>query len=253
LNDRNFNDFFHLNRNFLDNFDNLLHDDLNWLNDFLSNQLFSDYFNLANLCFLVDHLHSLFNNGGYFDDAFYCSYHGYNFLNDAVDGLVDSFNVVDYLKGFAVLNYRDCLLDDSLNDFDLWDLDDSFDNFLLVDWYFNDLLNDFLYRHYSLSNHLNFLWFLLNMVNDSFDFNNPLNFDNSLDNLFDFDHFWNLLGDVNYLLNDCWDFYHLMDDLLDRHNFLDNLCLDDWYLQRNVNNPLNFDDFLDLHNLLDLL
>lgn len=91
------------------------------------------------------------------------------------------------------------------------------------------------------------------MVNDSFDFNNPLNFDNSLDNLFDFDHFWNLLGDVNYFLNDCWDFYHLMNDLLDRHNFLDNLCLDDWYLQRNVNNPLNFDDFLDLHNLLDLL
>jgi hypothetical protein len=140
LNDWHFDPSLHFFYNFLAERDNLFHNDFNFFDSVLEDDLFftnSDFLDGGNFSY---DFNDFLNDFGNFLDLFDSLVHWHNLFNDSLDDLRNFFYMVDCLFGWPVL---DC-----------------------VDNFFNDFFNfnDDRFLHYSLNN----------LLYNSFNFFNPL-------------------------------------------------------------------------------
>lgn len=262
LNDWNLNDLF----NFLHNFSVLDHypvsDHFHFFDSFVYNDLFSNNWNFVRLSDNRVGLNDFFHDLRHFDN-FFNGLNDWNWLfDDSVDDLMSDFNVVFNFLCISVLDLSNYLLDNFLNFNDLWNLDNLFNDLLHNNWDFNDLFNDLWLRlhDYFLYNY-NFLDLDLDIVLNSFNFDDFFNFNEFFDNLFDSHNLWNFLDDFNNSFNNLRYFNDSFNDLFNCNNLLNDVSDDDWHLKRYIYdsfdflNSFNFDnflsDFLDSDNLWD--
>lgn len=252
LDDRDFDDFLHFDRNLFDDLDDFFDDDFDGLDNFLSDNFFSDDFDLSDLDFLVDNFDYFLYDCWYFNNFLYFPDDWHNLLNDTINRFVDSFDVIVNFECLAIFDCGDYLFNNALNNFN----PDFFDYFLnysiFVDWHFDNFLYDSFHWHNLFPYHLNLLWLLLNVIDHSFNLNDSLHFDNFFNDGWNFNHFWYFLSQVNDLLHNCRYLNHLMNNLLQRNNFLNNLNLNSWNLKWNMHDLLYFNELLHLNNSFDL-
>jgi hypothetical protein len=104
MNHWDFDDFFHFHWNLLYHLHDLLDNHFHWLDDFLSHQFFSDHLHFLDLHSLVHHLNYFLYDCRHFDNLLHSLDHGHDFLHNAIDWLVDCFDVVVDFKRFAVFD-----------------------------------------------------------------------------------------------------------------------------------------------------
>ncbi len=94
---------------------------------------------------------------------------------------------------------------------------------------------------------------MLNVVNNSLNFNHSLNLYNLFNNGRNFDYLRDLLVDIDDSLHDCWNLNYLVYDLFNGNYLFNYLGLNHRNLQGNVDYLLHLNDSLHFNDLLNLL
>ena len=253
MNDRHLNDLLDFKGNLLDNLNDFLDNDLDRLDDLFPDQLLSDDFDLLNLDSFDDYLHYFLNDGGDFYDSLYDSFNGDDFLNNSVDRLMYSFDVVVDLEDLSVLDYGDSFLYNFLNNFNPDNFDYSLHYFLLDYRDLYDLLDYGFNWNYLLFDNFDLLRLLQDVVDYSFELDYLLHFYDFLNVFYHLDDAGHFLNNLNDPLDDCWHLNHPLDNLLNRHDLFNDLSLNHRNLNRHVNKSVHLNYSFHLHYLLHLL
>lgn len=178
----NFNDLLHFHMNLPDDFDNFLYNHFHFLDNFLPDHLFSNDLNLPDFNFFMNNFNYFLHDCWHFNNTLYRPNDGHNLFYNTVNWLVDCFNVVAHLKCFAIFDNGYYLFHDALNDLDLGNFNNFLDDSVSENWNFYDFLHDSFYCNNLFFDDLDFLWLLLNMIDNSLHFDDSFNLDNLLDN-----------------------------------------------------------------------
>ena len=245
------NNFFNLFNYFSDNFNRDLHLFDNFLNSILDDDFFNNSFDFLDLLNYSLNCHYLLNNLGNLN-------HSFNSLddwdwpfNDSINNLISYFDMIIYLLGSNnfLLGY------------------DFFYNFLDFDNLGNlyNSVNYFFHNHRDLSNNLNhsFCWddFLnknfhlldssLNMIHNSFDFNNSFNLDWPLFYSFNYLYLRNFPNYLHNPLNDLRNFHNLFHYSFNWNHFFHDVRNNCGNFQRHIDDLLYLSNSFDFNNFLD--
>lgn len=254
MNNWNFNNSFHLVRNFLVNLHNFsdklfyLSYSINW-DYFLYNDL--DRIRSINS---VRNRHNLLDNLRNFNDSF-LSLNDHNWLfNNAINNDVPDFNVIFNLFGSDHFDFFHNLFNNFLHFNYFWYSDDLFNDLFNIDWNLYNFLNYLLNSNNLFFVDDNFFDFSFNVVDNFshshrfFYLNYFLNY--SINSV----HFRNFPNYLNDSVLDSGDFNCFLNDLFNSHNLLLVGVHDDWNFDRYWNSLFDFHYLFNFHDFLnDLL
>ena len=253
MNNRDLYDALNLNWNLSHNLNDLLDNDFNRLNDLFSYQLFSDNLDLFYSFPFDNYFNNFFDNLGYLHNALNGPKDRNDFLYDSIHWFVYCFDMIVDFQRLPVFDNWNSYLNDSFNVLNPWNLNDSLDNFFFDDLNFHNFLYDGLNWDYLLSVYFDFLWLLLDMIDDSLNLNYSLHLNYLLHNRWYLDDTNYLSNHFYYPLNNGWHLHNSLGDLLNRNDLIHDLSLNYWNLKRNVHYPLHLHYFLHLNNLFYFL
>lgn len=154
-----------------------------------------------------------------------------------------NFNVIFNLFGSDHITFFNNLFTNLLDLDNFRDTNDFLTYFLDNIWYLNYFLYYLFYMYDLLSNDLDLFVLNVNMINNLFDNNWFLDFNNLLNDSINILYFRNLSDQLNYSFNDSWNFDNFFNYLLYLNNLFNNS------LNNNGNFDWNWNLFLHLSNL----
>ena len=166
-------------------------------------------------------------------------------LDNTINNLVLSFNVILHFPSTPVFNLRNYLFDNLLNFNNFRNLNHSLYNLFNVNRHFDHFFHNFFHRHNFLNYHLHLLDLSLNVINHFLDLNRHFNLHNFLFNHLNLHHFRNHLFKLNQ-------FFHNRRDLNNSLNlvFIGNQLFSfSLYDHRFFNGNMHY--FLHLFNLFN--
>ena len=203
---------------FLDLFDersNSVYDSFNFSYLIDRDKFFPYYLYLSDLKYLLFNNNYLLNNLWYFQNLLHIVVNNDDLLNNSVNDLDGNFHLNVVLFDNFELSVSNYFLNNFLNFDNLGNVDNSFNDFLGVDWDLNDSLNNSLDWDNDLLYYLHFSHFNDWFFNDSLHLYNFSLHNDSLDDLFDLHNLGHLNNSLNHFLDV---FGNLFDDL---HNSFD--------------------------------
>lgn len=249
----NLNNSFNFNKNFFRNFNNLCFYNLNFFNSFLNNDFLNNNLFLNNFLCKDLNLNYFLNNLRHFHDLLDNFLDIYWLLYNSFYDLMLNFNVVHDFPSISILHHWNYLFHDLFNLDYLWNFDFHLNNFLHDNLHFDDSFDYLFDWDNLLPCYLNLFVLFFDVVDHSFHLDDVVNFNNPISEAFNLDYCWLLDNSVDNFLNDGWNFHNFLDGILNSDGLVNNSIIHDRNFERNVDNPINLDVFLNLHNFFNYL
>lgn len=216
---------------------------LDFLNNISINYLFFNDLNFIGLFNCICDLNYFFNNLRNLYNSFLSLNNDNWFLYNSINDYMFNFNVIFNLFGSDHITFFNNLFTNLLDLDNFRDTNDFLTYFLDNIWYLNYFLYYLFYMYDLLSNDLDLFVLNVNMINNLFDNNWFLDFNNLLNDSINILYFRNLSDQLNYSFNDSWNFDNFFNYLLYLNNLFNNS------LNNNGNFDWNWNLFLHLSNL----
>ena len=211
---------------FLDLFDersNSVYDSFNFSYLIDRDKFFPYYLYLSDLKYLLFNNNYLLNNLWYFQNLLHIVVNNDDLLNNSVNDLDGNFHLNVVLFDNFELSVSNYFLNNFLNFDNLGNVDNSFNDFLGVDWDFNNSFNNSLDWDNNLLDDLYLSYFDDWFLNDSLDFYNLSLYNNSFDNLFNFYNFGNFNNSLYHFFNVFRDLFDYLYNSFDLNKLLHNV------------------------------